>query len=442
MSSLKALFENHFQDLLSRHRQLMHQNELDYLVVPSGAPLRIYQDDMDYPFKSSFLFRTYVPLTELPDSYLIISLTGKPTLVYYQPVDFWHTPAEDPKGFWSDVFDIQIITEFEQAIRFFPENNPSTALLGQHTRLTEKLTKVQENPSALINAIYWQRAYKSDYEIACLKLANEKAAIAHTAAEQAFRAGKSEQQIHLAYVEATGMMEHQMPYGNIVALNENCSILHYMECQSNKPKAPKSFLIDAGVTAHGYHSDITRTYAYAEDEFAELITAMDQMQLACIDSISNGQDYLDLHINAHLEIAKIIKQFGFVNLTAESIVETGISNAFFPHGLGHLIGLQVHDVGGQFADITGKANPPPSQHPFLRATRKMQTGMAFTVEPGLYFIESLLKPHRTGEHHQAFNWQRIEEFKPYGGIRIEDDIVIKEGGVINLSREAFAQISG
>ncbi|MEP2541152.1 MAG: Xaa-Pro dipeptidase, partial [Kangiellaceae bacterium] len=68
MSSLKNLYQDHFQDLLSRHRLLMQQNDLDYLVVPSGAPIRIYQDDMDYPFKSSFLYRTYVPLTELPDS--------------------------------------------------------------------------------------------------------------------------------------------------------------------------------------------------------------------------------------------------------------------------------------------------------------------------------------------------------------------------------------
>ncbi len=441
MSTLANIFQNHFQALITRHRDLMRQNDLEYLLVPSGAPIRIYQDDMDYPFKSSFLFRTYVPLTELPDSYLIIGLTGKPTLVYYQPVDFWHTPAEDPNGFWSSEFDIQVITEFEQAIRFFPENNQQTAILGEHTRLTQKLTKAQQNPAQLINPIYWQRAYKSDYEIACLKLANEKAAVAHRAAEAAFRSGKSEQQIHLAYVEATGLMEHQMPYGNIVALNQHCSILHYMECQSAKPEQPKSFLIDAGVTAHGYHSDITRTYAFADNEFAELINAMDEMQLACIDSIKTGQSYVDLHCSAHLEIAKIIQQFGFVNLAPESMVETGISNSFFPHGLGHLIGLQVHDVGGQFADPSGTQNPPPAQHPFLRSTRKMESRMAYTIEPGLYFIESLLKQHRNGKHHSDFNWQKIESFKPFGGIRIEDDIVLQDDAVLNLTRNAFAELS-
>ena len=354
MSSISELYQQHLDALLARHRQLMQTANLEYLLIPSGAPIRIYLDDMDYPFKSSFLFRTYVPLTELPDSYLIIGLSGKPTLVYYQPIDFWHTPPSDPDGFWPECFDVQIITEFEQAIRFFPENNNKTAVLGEHTRLTKKLDKSITNPQELLNAVFWQRAYKSDYEIECLRLANQTAVFAHKTAENAFRQGKSEQQIHLAYVEATGMMEHQMPYGNIVALNEHCSILHYMECQATLPKASNSFLIDAGATVNGYHSDITRTYSYEANEFSELIHAMDQMQQTCIQSIFNGKEYLDLHIAAHLQIAEIIQRFGFVDMSAESMVESGVSNTFFPHGLGHLIGLQVHDVGGQLQMKAGK----------------------------------------------------------------------------------------
>ena len=440
MSAISNLYHQHIVDLLARHRQLMQQSNIDYLIIPSGAPIRIYLDDMDYPFKSSFHFRTYLPLTELPDSYLIIGLTGKPTLVYYQPIDFWHTPPSDPSGYWPEHFDIEVITEFEQAIGFFPENNERTALRGEHTQLTQKLNKITENPKTLLNAIYWQRAYKSDYEIECLRLANQKAAFAHNAAENAFRQGKSEQQIHLAYVEATGMMEHQMPYGNIVALDKHCSILHYMECQSEAPKSPKSFLIDAGATVNGYHSDITRTYSFQNDEFSELIIAMDEMQRACIDSIVNGQEYLDLHIAAHLDIARIINRFGLVDMSAESMVERGVSGTFFPHGLGHLIGLQVHDIGGQFADASGKANPPPEAHLFLRSTRKMETNMAFTIEPGLYFIDSLLSKQKQGPHNQSFNWDKIESFKPYGGIRIEDDIVIKEQGILNLTRDAFSSL--
>jgi len=440
MSDFSSHYPAHLTDLLKRHRQLMQDNGLDYLVVPSGVPVSIYLDDMNYPFKSSFLFRTYLPLTEVADSYLVIGLTGKPTLIYYQPVDFWHTPPSDPSGFWPEHFDIQIITQFEQALEYFPDNSDKVAILGEQTRLTRKLDKAVSNPNKLINAIYWQRAYKSDYEIESMQLANDVAAKAHKAAELAFRQGESEQQIHLAYLRSSGMMEHQMPYGNIVALNEHASILHYTECEAAPRTSPKSFLIDAGVTINGYHSDITRTYSFQQDEFADLIKAMDEMQLACIDSIKVGQDYTELHINAHLQIGEIIKQFGFVDMSAEAMLETGISSAFYPHGLGHLIGLQVHDVGGQFLDNTGTANPPPANHPFLRSTRKMEESMAFTIEPGLYFIDSLLKEQRKGQHARAFNWNKIESFMPYGGIRIEDDIVIQKDGVLNMTRDAFARL--
>ena len=440
MSYLEAYYSEHLHDLLARHRQLMQQQGLEYLVVPSGTPIRVYQDDMDYPFKSSFLFRTYVPLTELPHSYLVIGLSGKPTLIYYQPVDYWHMPPSNPQGIWPEQFDIQVVSQQSEALNYLPKDAEKVAILGEETQVTSNLPRAQRNPQKLINAIYWQRAYKSAYEIECLRRANQKAAFAHSVAESMFRQGKSEQQIHLAYVEASGMMEHQMPYGNIVALNHHAAILHHQQCQSQAPAEMKSFLIDAGVSFNGYHSDITRTYAYQQDEFADLIKAMDQMQMACIDSIKNGQSYLDLHIAAHLSIAEILKGFGFIDMSADAMLETGISGAFFPHGLGHLIGLQVHDVGGQFADQSGAINAPPEAHPFLRCTRNMETGMAFTIEPGLYFIDTLLSPHRSGEHASAFNWSKIESFMAYGGIRIEDDIVVQEHGVLNLTRDAFAAL--
>lgn len=440
VSDLSSLYTQHLAELLSRHRQIMQQNDIEHLLIPSGTPVRIYQDDMDYPFKSSFLFRTYLPLTELAHSYLIIGLTGKPTLIYFQPVDYWHTPPSDPQGIWPDHFDIKVISQPEQVAQYLPGNSNHVAVLGEATKVTQSLTKAVNNPESLINEIYWQRAYKSDYEIACLKRANEKAAFAHQVAENAFRAGKSEQQIHLAYVEASGMLEHQMPYSNIVALNNHAAILHYHECQSQPPEIARSFLIDAGVSFNGYHSDITRTYSYQKDEFHDLITAMDEMQLDTISAIKTGQKYLDLHVDAHLKIAKIIQQFGLVDMSPEAMLESGISATFFPHGLGHLIGLQVHDVGGQFANASGKIGKPPADHPFLRTTRNMEVSMAFTIEPGLYFIDTLLNKQRESKNSSAFNWSKIESFMPYGGIRIEDDIVIQQDSVLNLTRDAFAQI--
>jgi Xaa-Pro dipeptidase len=417
VSDLSPLFAEHLSDLLARHRQLMQQHGYEYLVVPSGAPIRVYQDDMDYPFKSSFFFRTYVPLTELPHSYVVIGLSGKPTLVYFQPVDFWHSPPADPEGIWPQHFDVQVVTERGEAAKYLPQDSAQVAILGEPTDMTATYKQAAANPQSLINAIYWQRAIKSPYEQACIKRANEIAVVSHKVAQESFRAGKSEQQIHLAYVEATGMMEHQMPYSNIVALNEHAAILHY------------------------HHADITRTYSYQQDEFADLISAMDEVNLSCIAAMRAGDEYGALHDLAHHKIAAILKEFKFVDMSAESMVESKISAAFFPHGLGHLIGLQVHDVGGQFADASGSPKAPPKNHPFLRSTRTMQNDMAFTVEPGLYFIEPLLAKQREGEFSGAFNWDKIASFMPYGGIRIEDNVVIKEGKVINLTRDAMSKMN-
>ncbi|MET1255653.1 Xaa-Pro dipeptidase [Aliikangiella maris] len=439
MLNLTSLYADHLTDLLARHRLLMQQNDLEYLVIPSGEPIRIYLDDMDYPFKSSFFFRTYLPLTELAFSYLIIGLNDKPTLVYYQPVDYWHKVASDPAGIWPEHFNIQVVADKNIVSQYFPLDSDKVAILGQATSLTNQLTQAKINPEQLLNAMFWQRAYKSEYEIGCLQLANERAVVAHQAAETAFRAGKSEQQIHLAYVEATGMLEHQMPYSNIVALNQNSAVLHYTDCEAQAPQQSRSFLIDAGASVNGYHSDITRTYALENNEFADLIAAMEKIQLNCIESIQVGQKYLDLHVNTHLEIAKIIQQFGYVDMSPEAMVESGVTATFFPHGLGHLIGLQVHDIGGQFLNETGQLNPPPAAHPFLRCTRHMEAGMAFTIEPGLYFIESLLAEQYQGEHKKAFNWEKINVMKPFGGIRIEDNIVVTPDKVINLTRDAFAK---
>lgn len=122
-------------------------------------------------------------------------------------------------------------------------------------------------------------------------------------------------------------------------------------------------------------------------------------------------------------------------MTPESMVETGVTSTFFPHGMGHQIGLQVHDVGGHQANIEGDTAPPPSEHPFLRNTRTLEAGQIVTIEPGLYFIDSLLGDLKKSEQGSSIHWDKVKQFMPYGGIRIEDDIVVTSDGHRNLTRE-------
>ena len=137
----------------------------------------------------------------------------------------------------------------------------------------------------------------------------------------------------------------------------------------------------------------------------------------------------------------MLHQFEFVKLPADQIFEEGISRTFFPHGLGHQLGLQVHDVAGFQQNHRGTRKAPPEIYPSLRCTRDLAEGMVLTIEPGVYFIEMLLNQWKNHPLTRFFNWQKIEEFKRYGGIRTEDNIVMRAAGAENLTVKAEQALS-
>jgi Xaa-Pro dipeptidase len=153
-------------------------------------------------------------------------------------------------------------------------------------------------------------------------------------------------------------------------------------------------------------------------------------------------NYPDLHLLAHQKIARILADFQFVkDLDVNGIVEKRISNVFFPHGLGHFLGLQVHDVGGFQKDALGTCIAKPEGHPYLRLTRVVEPSHVFTIEPGFYFIETLLADLKNSGNAKYINWTKVDNFRQFGGIRIEDDVVVTDNGHENLTRQAFASAS-
>ena len=144
-----------------------------------------------------------------------------------------------------------------------------------------------------------------------------------------------------------------------------------------------------------------------------------------------------IHLDAHLALSGVLRDFGVLRISPEQAVETGVSAAFFPHGIGHGIGLQVHDVGGFAASDAGGTIAKPKGHPFLRLTRVLEPGMVVTIEPGVYFIDMLLEDLKTNGQGDAVDWDRVEAFRPYGGIRIEDNVVCTDGAPENLTRDAW-----
>jgi len=436
-TDVEALYPGHLEVVQQRYRNAIHRAGKRGLMIPAGTPRVAFLDDHTYPFMVNPHFKAWLPLLDVPESFLVIRENDKPLLLYHQPDDYWHKPAGDPTGYWVDHFDIQTIKSIKDVHNLIGDPR-ELMFIGEETDLAGELGIDAVNPEDALHALHFQRAYKTPYEIACIQLANVNAARGHIAAEQAFRSGLSEFEIQHRYLAAISARERQTPYSGIVALNENCAVLHYQHYGLDAPAQMYSMLIDAGAAYNGYAADVTRTYAFRDGAFGELIARMETEQLGIIDDIRPGMNYAELHRKMHLRLAGVLKDFGIVDMPPTEMVENNVTFTFLPHGLGHFLGLQTHDVGGHQRDEGGAISAPPSQYPALRLTRPIEDGQVFTIEPGLYFIPMLLEELRHSPHSAAVNWQRIEELLPCGGIRIEDNVAMIDGKPCNLTREAFS----
>ena len=435
---LAGLYVEHLATLKQRADEALARGGFDALVVPSGRLHYQVFDDRDYPYAVNPQFKAWVPLTRVPDSWLVYVPGERPKVVYHQPFDYWHVVPSAPSGEWTRHMDVAIIRTPEEALQHLPRDASKCAILGEPQSALGDFAP--NNPAPVVAYLEYQRAFKTPYEIEMMRAASRVGARAHRAAERAFRAGASEFGIHLAYCQAAGQDANDLPYNNIVALNEHGAVLHYTDRDRLPPKPVRSFLIDAGAGHVGYACDITRTYSHdTSDEFQALIDAVDVAQRAMCDQVRNGVDYRRLHLDAHLSLSRILRDFGLITVSPEVAVETGVSSAFFPHGIGHGIGLQVHDVAGFAESDRGGSLPKPDGHPYLRLTRTLAPGMAVTIEPGIYFIDMLLEQLKDRGLGPSVDWGRVDAFRPYGGIRIEDDVVCTDDAPLNLTREAFGE---
>ncbi len=268
------------------------------------------------------------------------------------------------------------------------------------------------------------------------------AARGHVAARDTFLTGGSEYDAHMAYCAAAGVREEELPYGNIVAFNEGGAVLHYQHLDRDRRGPRRSFLIDAGAQLRGYASDITRTWSGADAEFSALVSAMDALQQRLCAGIRPGRDYRDVHLEAHRAIGALLHEAGIVRCDAATAVAERVTSVFFPHGIGHLLGLQVHDVAGLAADPSGAREiPRPEGHPFLRLTRMLEPGFVVTVEPGIYFIDLLLDAARDDGRGRHVDWAVVERLQ---AVRRDSHRgrrgVHRRATPENLTRDAFAAL--
>ena len=437
MNTPTSLFTAHFDILRSRFDEALAASGFDSVAIYSGRAPMQFLDDQSYPFKPNPHFKTWVPLTDAAECWIVYDVGTQPRLVFFQPRDYWHKPPAMPTDYWTAQVAIEVIRDPHEA-RMLVTGCARRAFIGEWQADFADWEFAERNPPALLERLHYPRARKTPYELACMREASRVGARGHRAAAAAFREGRSEFEIHLAYLQATRHTEAGLPYSNIVALNSNAAVLHYQHQSLERPTKPLSFLIDAGAQVGGYASDITRTYAAREDDFAALIRSLDDIQQTLCKQVLPGVDYAEIHLSAHALIAKLLSDAELITVAPDTAVASGLSSVFFPHGIGHLLGLQVHDVSGFSIDAKGTTKDRPAGHPYLRLTRTLEPGFVVTIEPGIYFIDLLLDHARASEHGKHIDWKAVDRLKPYGGIRIEDNVACTTGTPENLTRDAFA----
>ncbi len=409
------------------------------VLVHSGTENHYYGDDRGVAFQAYGHLLHWISVNR-PNQFVYFRPGERPIYFQIVPSDFWYEQGIDIAPEWEETLTIvQLGSLDELSVQLKQHCVSDIAYIGGDDDIAASfgIDKSLINPKKLLAYLDFSRAVKTHYELEQLRAANRLALLGHAAAKVRFLEGGSEYEIHMAFLQATQNLEDECPYTNIVALNEKAAILHYQFKRKINEDKGRVLLIDAGCKVRAYGSDITRT-SVSEDvhpEFRSLVTAMEALELALVDEVKPGKTYQSLHASTLTRIASVLVDHKICTGEAADLIELNIPQLFMPHGVGHLLGIQVHDVGGHQSDINGTILPPPENSPALRNTRAMEVDMVFTVEPGLYFIPLILEAERSSDRGKLINWNAVDELYPCGGIRIEDNIRVTPDGAENLTRQ-------
>jgi len=286
----------------------------------------------------------------------------------------------------------------------------------------------------LIKAVVAQRACKSAEEVAEMGKAVTISGAMHIAAMRAAKAGQKEAEL-AGIVEGIAVsMRGNLSYPVIMTINGQTLHNH---SHGNTLAKGKMVLGDFGAeTASRYAGDITRTFPVDKHFTAkqkEVYQLVLDTEVKSIELLKPGLPYLDVHLAAAKQIAEGLKSLGLMKGDMDDAVEQGAHALFFPHGLGHMIGLDVHDMEGLGEDFVGYSDSVKRSTQFgtasLRLGRELEPGFVLTVEPGIYFIPELIDQWKGKNKFTDFiNYDKVEEYRNFSGIRIEDNVLITNEG--------------
>ena len=285
----------------------------------------------------------------------------------------------------------------------------------------------------LADAMIALRLYHDDHAVGELRAAAAATAAAHRAGMKATRPGLRESNVRAAMEAELIARGMTVAYGSIVTVHGE--VLHSQH-HHNVLGETDLLLADVGAeTAGGWAGDVTRTwpvsgkYSTTQKELYDVVLGAQQ---ATIQAVKPGARYRDLHLLASRKLAEGLVALGILAGDPAELVADGVTSLLFPHGVGHLLGLDVHDMedlGDRAGYQPGRARAPDFGIRYLRLDRDLAPGMALTIEPGLYIVPAILEDAELGKKANGrLRRDRLAAFSDVRGIRIEDDVLVTSTG--------------
>lgn len=437
---------------LQRRRNLTDSLDGGLVLLPGNGESPINYADNCYHFRQDSTFLYYIGLDQ-PDLLAVIDLDAGTTTVFGDELTMdmivWTGPLPTiaeraervgvtetrPRAALRDV--VRDAAGAGRAVHFLPPYRAATAnLIGD--LLGSGAATGDDASLPLIHAVIAQRSRKTDEEIAEIEKAVAVSVQMHEAAIRMAAPGVTESAIAAEVERVANASGGRLAFPIIGTINGQTLHNHF---HVNTLPEDRLFLLDSGAeTAMGYAADLTSTFPVSargldsrqKTIWEILLRAYD----AAVGALAPGVNFRDVHFTAARVIFDGLKDLGLMKGDTEAALAAGAHALVFPHGLGHMMGLDVHDMENLGEDHVGYAGTTRSTQfglKSLRLARPLEPGFVFTVEPGIYFIPQLIDDWKSRRHCAEFiDFDRFESWKDFGGVRNEEDYLVTAAGARRL----------
>jgi Xaa-Pro aminopeptidase len=394
----------------------------EVVLVGAGAPIPMPgRADRRYPFRSH-------------SEYLYLTDRERPGgVLAFDPAEGWVdfvAPVTPEERLWEGAPDAQEGVPLPE-LQGWLEKRRGRPLACLGARAADGDEALEQRVREGLNKV---RRPKDEIELERMRAAESATAAGFAALAALIEPGRTERELQIeleaAFYRAGA---DALAFDTIVAGGANSAVLHFPP--TGRMLEPGDLvLVDAGGEVRGYASDVTRTYPASgalSTEQAELHGLVRAANLAAQERCTAGTEFADVHWTAARVIAEGLADFGLLKGAPDTLVERRTVSLFLPHGVGHMVGLGVRDAGGP-----APGRKPRDDFPRLRIDLPLEEGFVVTIEPGIYFVPALLEDReRRAQHRDAVDWELAERMLGFGGIRIEDNVLVTAAGPQNLTRD-------